>query len=229
MKIVYYDLETTGVSHAEKHKNVQILQIGAVEGDTDQMFEEYLMPTCQIDPDATKIHGLSVAGDKLRLHGKKVNALPMKLGLQNFLSWVEGLGEPIILVGFNSNKFDNWVLCHNLLRCRLTPTQGTIDKLGDGMNYVAPLLRQWGMAKGPGVKLSFAVSKLVKREQKVPHSALDDARDLKDVSEEVAKIKQTSVIELLKENMKDLKSVWKVCVPMEREHQLATHDLSDSD
>jgi len=229
MRIVYYDLETTGVSHADKHKNVQLLQIGAVDADDGKEFEQYILPTCEIDSDATKVHGLSVAKEGLLLRGKKVDAVEMKLGLERFLKWLEDFGEPVVLVGYNSSKFDNYVLCHNLLRCRLTPAKGILEKFGDGLNYIAPVLRQWGVSKGAQPKLSMAVKKLVKREQKIPHSALDDAKDLKDVSIEIAKIKQSKVIDLLCDHLKDVKSVWKVCLPMEREHQIASHDLSDSD
>ena len=61
MKVVYYDLETTGVNHSEKHKDVQIIQIGAVVEGSAETFSQYLVPTCEIDQDSIKIHGISVS------------------------------------------------------------------------------------------------------------------------------------------------------------------------
>ena len=125
MRIVFYDLETTGMSHSDKHRNVQILQIGAVAEDSDdEVFDQFLLPTCEIDPAATKIHGIATGRhDGLVVNNKKVAAVEMKLGLERFLSWLERLDDRILLVGYNSYKFDNWVLCHNLLRCGLAPPE----------------------------------------------------------------------------------------------------------
>ena len=231
MKVVYYDLETTGVNHSEKHKDVQIIQIGAVVEGSAETFSQYLVPTCEIDQDSIKIHGISVSKTGLSLHGKPVKCTEMSRGLQQFLTFLEDLGEPLILVGYNSRKFDDWVLCHNLLRCRLNPKKGLLEKVGDGQDIVGPVMRQWGAVKGGGVgvKLSLAVSKLLKEEQSFPHCALTDAKYLRDVCQKVADIKQTEVKDLLSEHLRDFSKVWKICLPMERSFQLTNHTMSDSD
>ena len=231
MKIVYYDLETTGVNHSEKHKDVQIIQIGAVVEGADKVFSQYLVPTCEIDKDSTKIHGISVSKTGLSLHGKPLKCIEMCEGLKNFLIFLENLGEPVILVGYNSRKFDDWVLCHNLLRCRITPKKGVLEKVGDGLDIVGPVMRQWGVVKGGGVgvKLSLAVSKLLQEDQSYPHCALTDAKYLRDVCQKVAEIKQTEVKDLLSEHLRDFSKVWKICFPMERNFQLSNHNMSDSE
>jgi len=231
MKIVYYDLETTGVNHSEKHKNVQIIQIGAVVDGSGHTFSQYLVPTCEIDKDSTKIHGISLSGSGLSLKGKQLKCTEMSKGLKNFLAFLESVGEPVILVGYNSRKFDDFVLCHNFLRCKISPKKGVIEKLGDGQDIVGPVMRQWGVAKGggTGVKLNLAVSKLLKEEQSFPHCALTDAKYLRDVCLKVAEIKQTEVKDLLSENLRDYSKVLKICLPMERSYQLSSHNMSDSD
>lgn len=231
MKVVYYDLETTGVNHSEKHKNVQIIQIGAVVEGSDESFSQYLIPTCDIEQESTKIHGIAVKGTGLSLHGKPLKCTEMSKGLQHFLKFLEDLGEPLILVGYNSRKFDDFVLCHNLLRCKIFPKKGVIEKLGDGQDIVGPVLRQWGVAKGGGVgvKLSLAVTKLLKEEQSFPHCALTDAKYLRDVCQKVGDIKKAKVKDLLSEHLRDFSKVWKICLPMERSFQLSSHNLSDSD
>jgi len=231
MRLVFYDLETTGVNHHEKHKDVQILQIGAVVEESGKTFSKYLIPTCDIDKESTKIHGISTTNSGLSLHGAPLKCTEMSKGLSEFMSFLEDIGEPVILVGYNSRKFDDWVLSHNLLRCRITPKKGVLEKVGDGLDVVGPVLRQWGVVKGggSGVKLSLAVSKLLKEEQNYPHCALADAKHLRDVCTKVAEIKHTNVKDLLCEHLRDFNKVWKLCLPMERNFQLSSHDLSDSD
>ena len=54
MVVVYYDLETTGLNVNRD----QIVSIGAVTENGDE-FEEYVVPTCRIHKNATKVHGIA--------------------------------------------------------------------------------------------------------------------------------------------------------------------------
>jgi DNA polymerase III alpha subunit (gram-positive type) len=84
MKIVYYDLETTGFNHAA----VQICSIGAIY--RGQEFHRYLIPTCSIPRAATNIHGMSKVNGYLYLNGRLVEeAVPIDEGLEDFLVFLE--------------------------------------------------------------------------------------------------------------------------------------------
>ena len=43
-RLVYYDLETTGLGFHNKHKDIEIVEIGAVDGETKEAFRQYILP-----------------------------------------------------------------------------------------------------------------------------------------------------------------------------------------
>ena len=64
-RVVAFDTETTGMGRFD-----EICQIAAVEyvkGETGRTFAEYLRPTCEMNPGAEAVHGLSL--DFLELQG----------------------------------------------------------------------------------------------------------------------------------------------------------------
>ena len=89
--IIFYDLETTDCkpSSRPRHAGVQILSIGAVNGKTGEEFMKYVLPTCEINPEAAKKNGFSKSGDELLLRGVKVDARKPEAVLPEFLDWLE--------------------------------------------------------------------------------------------------------------------------------------------
>merc|ERR1719319_1314200 len=57
-EIIYYDLETTGLNPRNKHKGVEILEIGAIS--EKETFQQYILPTKPIPVEATNVHGLFI-------------------------------------------------------------------------------------------------------------------------------------------------------------------------
>ena len=58
-RIVYYDLETTGLGFHNKHKDIEIVEIGAVDGETRDTFRQYILPPGNHIPrDASNVHGI---------------------------------------------------------------------------------------------------------------------------------------------------------------------------
>ena len=43
-EIIYYDLETTGINAYNKHKGVEILEIGAISNSQGKIFQQYIPP-----------------------------------------------------------------------------------------------------------------------------------------------------------------------------------------
>ena len=89
--IVYYDLETTDCKPLTrpKHKGVQILAIGAMNGKTGEEFMKYILPTCEINPGAARVNGFAISGDELLLRGVRVDARKAEEVLPEFLDWLE--------------------------------------------------------------------------------------------------------------------------------------------
>ena len=92
-RVVVFDTETTGCSRYD-----EICQIAAVEyvcGEQTRTFSAYICPTCEMDPRAEWVHGLSM--DFLAEHG-----IAPEEAMRQFF---EFLGEDALLVAHN-NRFD---------------------------------------------------------------------------------------------------------------------------
>ena len=109
MKVIYYDLETTGLRPLTGPNGVEIVQIGAVCKHTRNKNTQklssgdgiYIVPNREISAGATQVHGLTRDGlieDKRQFS----NVFSPKRGLQEFVNFVEEQreysGEKILLV-----------------------------------------------------------------------------------------------------------------------------------
>jgi len=180
-RLVYYDLETTGLGFHNKHKDIEIVEIGAVDGETKDTFRQYILPPGNHIPrDASNVHGIYLREGVLYRDDKKLEAVDLKTGLQNFLRWLKDLNQPIALAGYNSHNFDDWVICHNLLREGLSVAEdGRVGKFLDVSKIVRPYLRsKLGERKW---SLTFAVKTCLGRGQSDAHSAVSDAVDTLDL------------------------------------------------
>ena len=92
-RVVVFDTETTGCSRYD-----EICQIAAVEyvcGEQTRTFSAYICPTCEMDPRAECVHGLSM--DFLAENG-----IAPEEAMRQFFDF---LGEDALLVAHN-NRFD---------------------------------------------------------------------------------------------------------------------------
>ena len=91
-KVVYFDLETTGLNHRTQHSGVQIISIGAVTSRT-QTFETYILPTCPISQSSSDIHGITLEdGELVDKDGYILQAQDPQDGLMAFMEWLENVG-----------------------------------------------------------------------------------------------------------------------------------------
>lgn len=91
MRIIYYDLETTGLHPMEGPNGVEIVQIGATSryrGNATN-FDEYLLPTMPVTQTAVNIHGLTnrILDAKLR----QGHASYIENGLKMFVDYIDGI------------------------------------------------------------------------------------------------------------------------------------------
>jgi DNA polymerase III alpha subunit (gram-positive type) len=123
MKVIFYDLETTGFS------NPQIASIGAFcvgkkrRKKIRSKHHVYMsmVPTCDFDPRASEINGMTKCGGILYMKGNPVqNAMSMKSGLEQFRTYLKktiGSEKPkhdkIVLVAHNNTPYDSVVLRQN--------------------------------------------------------------------------------------------------------------------
>ena len=154
-RVVVFDTETTGCSRFD-----EICQIAAVEyvdGMLARTFSAYVRPTCEMNPWAEGVHGLST--DFLSEHG-----LSPEEAMRQFFGFV---GEDVLLVAHNA-RFDLRMLdqeCEKFGLCFAPQGLETCDTLA-----LARHLR-------PGLK-SYALACLVDAlgiEGVNSHDALDDA------------------------------------------------------
>lgn len=150
-----------------------IVQIAAVSG--DKAFSEYILPDRAITPGASDVTGITVVNNQLYYNGNLVHAVDPRVGLSNFLSFLEQFKNPV-LVAHNCFNFDSRVLYHNLKKYDLytwfcTLCIGFCDTL-------------------PMVKKAFPESKSFKQESLAndvlgksynAHNAVDDCEMLKEI------------------------------------------------
>ncbi|KAI1293797.1 hypothetical protein HDE_06306 [Halotydeus destructor] len=111
--LVFFDLETGGMSNED-----EILEIAAMY--QDQQFNVYCLPTKKISPFATRVNKLSFKNGSLHYKGVRVNAVPVRQGLQNFYNFLQKLPQSgkLVLVAHNV-KFDSRMLLNGLARCQM--------------------------------------------------------------------------------------------------------------
>ena len=87
MRIIWYDLETTGLHPIEGQNGVEIVQIGATSRyrGVATNFDKYLLPTIPVTQQAVNIHGLTYA--KLR----QGHASSIQDGLEMFVNYIDGI------------------------------------------------------------------------------------------------------------------------------------------
>ena len=112
---IFYDLETTDFDPKNQHRGVEIISIGAINGKTGEEYHKYMVPTCDIHPDASKVNGIEKDGDGLVLKGQRLKAGDPKEVLEDFMDWLDRQKYDF-LVAHNNKKFDSVVLRNNLLK-----------------------------------------------------------------------------------------------------------------
>jgi len=182
-RLVYYDLETTGLGFHNKHRDIEIVEIGAVDGETKETFRQYILPPGgHIPRDASNVHGIYLRDGALFRDEKELPAVDIKTGLQNFLDWLNSFNQPVTLAGYNSHNFDDWVVSHNFLREGMCA--GSVRHFLDVAKVVRPYLKaKLGVRKW---SLTFAVKTCLERDQDDAHSAVSDAVDTLDLMAKLA-------------------------------------------
>ena len=102
LRLIFFDLETTGVNPESNHDGIQICSIAASFVDLEdgqdhsQLFEAYFKPTCDIQPEASKVNGMEMRGNDLFMGGKLVEeALQIDDGIQSFITWINSIKDDI--------------------------------------------------------------------------------------------------------------------------------------
>ena len=110
---VYFDLETTSFT-----PKCDITQIAAIcDGTSFNMFNQYITPDKKINKVASEITGITYRDGVLRYFGKLVPSVPVKIGMELFLSWLSNLPKPVLLIAHNGERFDSRRLSSKILQC----------------------------------------------------------------------------------------------------------------
>lgn len=115
--VVVFDLETSGL-----HNTADILQIAAVDVNTNEKFSVYIHPSRPLPWKITDITGLSVSDGKLYLKGERVVTSPPRIALFNFISFLKRQSKNVILIAHNGLTFDAKHLCRALKNFNLLDT-----------------------------------------------------------------------------------------------------------
>jgi hypothetical protein len=194
LKIIYFDLETTDVKPPSNPDVVQILSIGAISDSSGKEFIKYMIPTCKINPEASRINGMTIQRGRLLLKNQVVpNASTVKEGLVKFMHFLaqeskQGKYE-LCLIAHNCHRFDQIVLTENMNRFAVnSPCK---IKFACSMAIASPILK--------GRKsLSKCLAFLFDAKRFDIHDAMKDARDCKRISEEIGfRRKYKDVLDML--------------------------------
>ena len=75
-----------------------------------------MVPTCKINPGASRVNKIEKSGDGLTLRGVPVEAGQPKEVLEDFMDWLDRQSPEPVLVAHNNYAFDAVVLKNNLKR-----------------------------------------------------------------------------------------------------------------
>ena len=100
--LVAFDLETTLLSDS-----CEIIQIAATVFDSSTSFDRYILPVGAISPGASKVTGITKKNNCLFLRSRPVESADILTVLKQFSEWLSTLGDNVVLVGHNVNKFDS--------------------------------------------------------------------------------------------------------------------------
>jgi len=85
---------------------------------------------------ASEVTGVTMVGDTMFVHGKEVQAVPVRNALEQFIAFLKQCQQnsPVLLVGHNIKNFDSKILIHALTNCDLlsdfeNATFGFLDTL----------------------------------------------------------------------------------------------------
>ncbi|XP_066600064.1 uncharacterized protein [Prorops nasuta] len=210
--IVYFDLETTGLSTSD-----QIVQIAAYDGNTT--FNIYSLPTVPIKPKATEKTGLTTKKGQLFLRGNKLDTVSKEAAIRSFLKYLEEIQirhsilEPcrILLVGHNVLSFD-------AVKIKSIAHQfGLYEKFSDLVYGYTDTLRliKKKIPKPNGERMSYSEENLVKKylpQENIQslHDALQDILVLQKllhtlgITEDQIKKECTSIRKIESDKMKKL-------------------------
>ena len=82
-----------------------IVQIAASAFTTGATFNQYVLPTSHIAPDAERITGIRVSDSQMTVHGKPVDSKALDYSLDHFCNWLRKFPNPV-LVAHNGRRFD---------------------------------------------------------------------------------------------------------------------------
>ena len=186
LRVIFFDLETTGVDQRTQHDGIQICSMAAstyAEKGEAKKFSAYVKPTCAFQPIASRINGMTMEGDNLVKDGKIVEtALSLRHGLQDFLTFIETVRDDeagdtrIVLAAHNCFKFDAKVLLKNLRMFGLQLPDAVV--FGDTCEMMKILVEE-GLI--PNIRNNYTLDKLLKHyfnEGQGDHDAESDTRNL---------------------------------------------------
>lgn len=104
------DLETTDLIRCGQMPD--ILQIAASAFSTGATFNQYVLPTSHIAPDAERITGIRVSDSQMTVHGKQVERKELDYSLDHFCNWLRQFPNPV-LVAHNGRRFDFPILINS--------------------------------------------------------------------------------------------------------------------
>ena len=183
MTVVYFCIDTTDLKG-----NVQIVSIGAITDDNVH-FHRYINPTCDICPEATKIHGVKKIGGILHRNGwSKPKAVHPKIGLQLFVNWLSNQNVTY-LVAHNNFGFHSTVLRNNLAFFGVVkPNFQIVDSYPIMQNvHIRFVGTLWPNPNSRSLDRCLKILCPQKRRAK-RQSALSKAGDVKDICEKLANI-----------------------------------------
>ena len=183
--LVYYDLELTYGSLAS-----EIYQVGGSTSKSE--FSVFIIPKGAIHWGVTKrCGGVRINIDKngqrsLAKNSKSLKAVNDSNGLQAFLEWIKktkeaGRFDKTILIAHGD--LDMPALLNNMARAKLLHQfEDSVDYFADSLLYLQTHFPDW-----KNYSISFLCRKILKKENPNPHDALEDAKALHDIMEELNK------------------------------------------
>ena len=130
---LFLAIATTGLREcsADPEFRPEIIQFALASSEGVNLLTKCIVPAGAIQPDASKVNGYSIKKDengkrKLMRHGKEVKTVGLNQAIHDLLVEIEAQceqaspGGRIVLIGYNSKKYDMPVLEDEIRECGLS-------------------------------------------------------------------------------------------------------------
>ena len=194
---LFLTIATTGLwDDDDPEFRPEIVQLSLASAEGDELLTKCIVPTGSFQPEASRFNGYTIRKTrnrkrKLLRNGKKVKTVPLKRAIKTLLKVIKAQGEQappggrILLMGYNSKKYDIPVLENEMRECGLSTEPLNSVICADLYLLIRSKSHQILPNHRGDLKMTTIFNELCGRQERHMHNAVEDVQKLVAIYDEV--------------------------------------------